>query len=92
MFCKNCGSQMPEGTKFCSNCGAVSASEPAQSQQVNSSTTVSDSTNVNNQQSNDKTSSFSRVPNGTGEFAWAAPTKGAANGDKVADLEHTPKQ
>ena len=41
---------------------------------------------------NDKTSSFSRVPNGTGEFAWAAPTKGAANGDKVADLEHTPKQ
>ena len=41
---------------------------------------------------NDKKSSFSRVPNGTGEFAWAAPTKGAANGDKVADLEHTPKQ
>ncbi len=41
---------------------------------------------------NDKTSSFSRVPNGTGEFAWAAPTKGAANGEKVADLEHTPKQ
>ena len=41
---------------------------------------------------NDKKSSFSRVPNGTGEFAWAAPTKGAANGEKVADLEHTPKQ
>ena len=41
---------------------------------------------------NDKTSSFSRVPNGTGVFAWAAPTKGAANGEKVADLEHTPKQ
>ena len=41
---------------------------------------------------NDKKSSFSRVPNGTGEFAWAAPTKGTANGEKVADLEHTPKQ
>jgi hypothetical protein len=41
---------------------------------------------------NEKTSSFSRVPNGTGVFAWAAPTKGAANGEKVADLEHTPKQ
>ena len=41
---------------------------------------------------NDKKSSFSRVPNGTGEFAWAAPTKGEANGEKVADLEHTPKQ
>ena len=41
---------------------------------------------------NDKKSSFSRVPNGTGVFAWAAPTKGAANGEKVADLEHTPKQ
>ena len=41
---------------------------------------------------NDKSSSFSRVPNGTGDFVWAVPSKGAANVEKVADLEHTPKQ
>lgn len=39
---------------------------------------------------NDKKHTFSRVPNGTGEWAYADPTKGAANGEKVADLEHTP--
>lgn len=39
---------------------------------------------------NDKEHTFSRVPNGTGEWAYAVPTKGAANGEKVADLEHTP--
>ena len=33
--------------------------------------------------------SFSRVPNGTGEFVYAAPTKGSANGAKVADIEQT---
>ena len=31
--------------------------------------------------------SFSRVPNGTGEWAYAVPTMGAANGEKVADLD-----
>lgn len=30
--------------------------------------------------------SYSRVPDGTGEFVYAAPTKKAANGDKVADI------
>lgn len=35
--------------------------------------------------------SFSRVPNGTGNFAYAAPTKGAANGAKVAEIEQTPE-
>ena len=40
---------------------------------------------------NDKTHSFSRVPNGTGEWAYAVPTKGAENGAKVADLEHEPE-
>ena len=39
---------------------------------------------------NDKKHTFSRVPNGTGEWAYADPTKGAANGEKVAELEHTP--
>ena len=39
---------------------------------------------------NDKQHTFSRVPNGTGEWAYADPTKGAANGEKVAELEHTP--
>ena len=35
--------------------------------------------------------SFSRVPNGTGDFAFAVPTKGTANGDKVLDLTHEPE-
>ena len=33
--------------------------------------------------------SFSRVPDGTGEFVYAAPTKKAANGAKVANIEQT---
>ena len=40
---------------------------------------------------NNKTNTFSRVPNGTGEWAYAAPTKGAANGAKTGDIEQTPK-
>ena len=40
---------------------------------------------------NNKKNSFSRVPNGTGDWAYAAPTKGAANGEKTGDLEHTPE-
>ena len=40
---------------------------------------------------NDKNHTFSRVPNGTGEWAYADPTKGAANGAKVADIEQTPE-
>ena len=40
---------------------------------------------------NDKNHTFSRVPNGTGEWAYADPTKGAENGAKVADLEHEPE-
>lgn len=31
--------------------------------------------------------SFSRCPDGTGEWAYAAPTRGAANGAKVGDIE-----
>ena len=40
---------------------------------------------------NDKKHTFSRVPNGTGDWAYADPTKGAENGAKVADLEMTPE-
>lgn len=40
---------------------------------------------------NDKKHTFSRVPDGTGEFVYALPTKGAANGAKVADIEQTPE-
>lgn len=40
---------------------------------------------------NDKKHTFSRVPDGTGEFVYADPTKGAANGEKVADIEQTPE-
>ena len=36
-------------------------------------------------------SQFSRVPDGTGEFVYADPTKGAANGAKVADIEQAPE-
>ena len=34
-----------------------------------------------------KEASFSRVPNGTGDWAYAAPTPGAANGEKTGDIE-----
>ena len=40
---------------------------------------------------NDSKHTFSRVPDGTGEWAYADPTKGAANGAKVADIEQEPK-
>ena len=36
-----------------------------------------------------KNASFSRVPNATGEFAYALPTPGAANGDATGEIEHT---
>lgn len=39
---------------------------------------------------NNKEASFSRVPDG-GEWAYAAPTKGAANGEKTGDIEQTPE-
>ena len=40
---------------------------------------------------NDKKHTFSRVPDGTGPWAYADPTKGAANGAKVAEVEMTPE-
>ena len=40
---------------------------------------------------NDKKHTFSRVPDGTGEWAYADPTKGAANGAKVAEIEMEPE-
>ena len=40
---------------------------------------------------NNKQNTFSRVPNGTGDWAYAAPTKGAANGEKTGDIEQQPK-
>ena len=40
---------------------------------------------------NDKKHTFSRVPDGTGAWAYADPTKGAANGAKVAEIEQTPE-
>ena len=38
--------------------------------------------------SENKEASYSRVPNGTGSFAYAVPTPGAANGEKTGDIEH----
>ena len=35
-----------------------------------------------------KEASYSRVPNGTGSWAYAAPTPGAANGEKTGDIEN----
>lgn len=35
-----------------------------------------------------KEASFSRVPNGTGEFAYAAPTPNAANGAATGEIEN----
>ena len=40
---------------------------------------------------NDKKHTFSRVPNGTGYWAYADPTKGKENGAKVADMEMEPE-
>ena len=40
---------------------------------------------------NNKKNTFSRVPNGVGEWAYAAPTKGQANGEKTGDIEQEPK-
>ena len=40
---------------------------------------------------NDKKHTFSRVPDGTGEWAYADPTKGKANGAKVAEIEMEPE-
>ena len=34
-----------------------------------------------------KEASFSRVPNGTGSFAYAVPTPGAANGESTGEIE-----
>lgn len=38
---------------------------------------------------NNKTNSFCRVPDGTGEWVYAAPTKGAKNGEKTGEIEQT---
>lgn len=38
---------------------------------------------------NDKKNSFSRVPDGTGDWVYAAPTLGAKNGEKVGDIAQT---
>ncbi|MHA1802537.1 MAG: zinc-ribbon domain-containing protein [Candidatus Heimdallarchaeaceae archaeon] len=34
MYCNNCGTHLPDGTRFCTNCGAdnVAATKPAQAQ------------------------------------------------------------
>lgn len=40
---------------------------------------------------NDKKHTFSRCPDGTGDWAYADPTKGKANGAKVADIEQEPE-
>ena len=36
-----------------------------------------------------ETNSFCRVPDGTGEWFYAAPTPGAANGEKTGEIEQT---
>lgn len=38
---------------------------------------------------NNKSNSFCRVPDGTGDWVYAAPTSGAANGAKTGDIEQT---
>jgi hypothetical protein len=40
---------------------------------------------------NDKNHTFSRVQDGKGEFVYADPSKGKANGAKVADIEQAPE-
>lgn len=38
-----------------------------------------------------KEASFCRVPDGSGEWVYAAPTPGKANGEKTGDIEQQPK-
>ena len=40
---------------------------------------------------NNKEASFCRVPDGSGEWVYAAPTPGKANGEKTGDIEQQPK-
>ena len=40
---------------------------------------------------NDKKHTFSRVPDGTGDFVYADRSKGKKNGAKVADIEQAPE-
>ena len=41
--------------------------------------------------SENKEASYSRVPNGTGSFAYAVPTPGAANGESTGEIENEPQ-
>lgn len=42
MFCKNCGAQVEDGTKFCPCCGRSTEAEPAPVNNVNYNAPVSD--------------------------------------------------
>ncbi len=54
MFCKNCGSQLAENSKFCSNCGL----ETEKSIDTNSMENLEESSNAANEKSNENTNSF----------------------------------
>lgn len=48
MYCMNCGQQLPDGAKFCLNCGTPLGSTSSQTMPVNDGTFVpSDSQNIN---------------------------------------------
>lgn len=47
MFCPNCGTQLPEGVKFCANCGsAISSATSNSNQSLSSASTTSESPKV----------------------------------------------
>ncbi len=53
-YCKNCGTQVPEGTKFCQNCGT----------QVNETETVNKPTQEKFQEQTNKSSKDEKVHSG----------------------------
>ena len=49
MFCKNCGTQLNDGTLFCTSCGAAINDEPQTAANSMNYNTVSNATNYNSQ-------------------------------------------
>ena len=49
MFCQNCGNKLPDGTKFCSKCGASQVQQNVDNKSINNGTI-----NLNNLKNNAK--------------------------------------
>lgn len=75
MYCKNCGSQMAENSKFCSNCGAIVTNDNLNSQNrnysygqnnmnngyINQSNMINEQGNLNNSYTNQSNMSYGQT-------------------------------